>query len=136
MNPFCCVASTPALCDDSLHKIKPVSFDAAYQEVVTTQRVGTSKDSRINSNTLKCFLIFIHCSVPRIKTSDGNVVLVKVPWARQVSVFTLLFEVITMSLIEKEMPVNKIDKLLGEHPNRLWRIFNYWVKRSYILNFQ
>ena len=51
----------------------------------------------------------IHCSVPRIKTSAGKVRMVEVPRARKGSGFTLLFEAIAMSLIEKEMPVNKVS---------------------------
>jgi transposase len=43
----------------------------------------------------------------------------------------LLFEAIAMSLIENEMPVNKVARLLGEHPNRVWRIFNYWIELAY-----
>ena len=30
----------------------------------------------------------LHCSVPRIKTSDGKVRLIEIPWARQGSGFT------------------------------------------------
>ncbi len=74
---------------------------------------------------------YIHCSVPRIKTKDGKVRQIDVPWARKQSGFTLLFEAIAMSLIENEMPVNKVARLLGEHPNRVWRIFNYWIELAY-----
>ena len=74
---------------------------------------------------------YIHCPVPRIKTSEGKIRQVDVPWARKQSGFTLLFEALAMSLIENEMPTNKVAKLLGEHPNRIWRIFNYWIERAY-----
>ena len=74
---------------------------------------------------------YIHCSVPRIKTSEGKIRQVDVPWARKQSGFTLLFEALAMSLIENEMPINKVAKLLGEQPNRIWRIFNYWIKLAY-----
>lgn len=74
---------------------------------------------------------YIHCPVPRIKTSEGKVRQVDVPWARKQSGFTLLFEAMAMSLIENEMPVNKVARLLGEHPNRVWRIFNYWIALAY-----
>ena len=43
---------------------------------------------------------YIHCPVPRIKTSEGKVRTVEVPWARKGSGFTLLFEAMAMSLIE------------------------------------
>ncbi|MCF6355452.1 MAG: ISL3 family transposase [Candidatus Polarisedimenticolaceae bacterium] len=74
---------------------------------------------------------YIHCSVPRIRTREGKVRMVDVPWSRKGSGFTLLFEAIAMSLIENEMPINKAAKILGEHPNRIWRIFNYWINIAY-----
>jgi len=36
-----------------------------------------------------------------------------------------------MALIENEMPVNKVGKILGENPHRLWTIFNYWIDKAY-----
>lgn len=74
---------------------------------------------------------YLHCRVPRIKTTDGKVKLVEVPWSRAGSGFTLLFEAYVMALIECEMPVNKIGHLINENPHRLWTIFNYWIKRAY-----
>jgi len=50
--------------------------------------------------------------------------MIDLPWFRKGSGFTLLFEALAMALIENEIPVNKAAALLGEHPNRLWRIFN------------
>lgn len=77
----------------------------------------------------KCYL---HCSVPRIKDEQtGSVKQVNVPWAREGSGFTLLFEAFSMCLIEKEMPINKIGDLLKEYPNRIWTIFNYWIQIAY-----
>lgn len=73
----------------------------------------------------------LHCAVPRIRTSDGKVRLVDVPWARSGSGFTLLFEALTMALIESEMPINKIGKLLGENAHRIWTIFNHWIGLAY-----
>jgi hypothetical protein len=54
-----------------------------------------------------------------------------VPWSRKNSGFTLLFEALSMSLIESEMPINKIAKLLNVNAHRIWTIFNYWVKQAY-----
>jgi transposase len=73
----------------------------------------------------------LHCSVPRIRTSEGKVRLVDVPWARKNSGFTLLFEALSMALIEKEMPVNKVGHLLKVNPHRIWTIFNHWIKLAY-----
>lgn len=74
---------------------------------------------------------YLHCRVPRIKTGAGNVELVQVPWARQNSGFTLLFEAYVMQLIENEMPINKVGKLVNENPHRIWTIFNHWIERAY-----
>jgi len=74
---------------------------------------------------------YLHCRVPRIKTKDGKVKLVEVPWSRAGSGFTLLFEAYVMALIEYEMPVNKIGELINENAHRLWTIFNYWISRAY-----
>jgi len=75
---------------------------------------------------------YLHCKVPRIlDKSSGKIRQVEVPWARSNSGFTLMFEAFSMALIELEMPVNKVGKLLNEYPNRLWTIFNYWIKIAY-----
>lgn len=84
----------------------------------------------------KCF---IHSKVPRLKRftedEEGNlkrsIDLVSVPWARSGSGFTLLFESFAMLLIEQEMPVNKVGKVLQVYPNRIWTIFNYWLGIAY-----
>jgi len=73
---------------------------------------------------------FLHCGVPRIKTSDGKVVTVEVPWSRPGSGFTLLFEAFAMALIEREMPVNRVAEILGVNPQRVWSLFNYWVDQA------
>jgi len=75
---------------------------------------------------------YIHCRVPRIREKgSGKIRQVEVPWARAGSGFTLLFEAFAMCLIEQEMPINKAGRLVGEYPNRLWTIFNYWIGIAY-----
>jgi len=71
---------------------------------------------------------YVYARVPRIKTSEGKVQNVEVPWARPNSGFTLLFEAFAMLLMENEMPVNKAAEILNVYPNRIWTIFNYWIK--------
>lgn len=71
---------------------------------------------------------YLHAQVPRVKDSQtGKVEMVEVPWARSESGFTLLFEAIAMSLIEHEMSVNSVAKILGVTAPRLWRIFHHYV---------
>jgi transposase len=76
----------------------------------------------------KCFL---HAKVPRVVDKKGKVITQAVPWARKGSGFTLLFEAYSMLLIENEMPVNKAAKIVGVYPNRLWRVFSYWIGKAH-----
>lgn len=72
----------------------------------------------------------IESTVPRIIDSQGKVSTVQVPWAREGSGFTLAFEALIMGLIESEMPVKRVGKLLGINPDRVWTIFHYWVDQA------
>ncbi|HHM01656.1 MAG TPA: ISL3 family transposase, partial [Caldithrix abyssi] len=36
----------------------------------------------------------------------------------------------TMSMIESEMPVNKVARLLNVLPKRIWTVFNYWISTA------
>jgi transposase len=74
---------------------------------------------------------YLHARIPRLIASDGKVATVKVPWARPESGFTLLFEAFSMLLIESEMPVSKAADVMGVFPQRLWTIFNYWIKKAF-----
>jgi transposase len=79
---------------------------------------------------------YIHARVPRIKTEGEGIETVHVPWSREGSGFTLLFEALSMLLIESEMPVNKAARLMGIYDTRLWRIFSYWISRALNANEQ
>jgi len=75
---------------------------------------------------------YLHCDVPRVKDREsGKVLQVEVPWARSGSGFTLLFEAFSMLLIECEMPVNSVGKILGVYAQRIWTIFHFWIAMSY-----
>jgi transposase len=67
--------------------------------------------------------------VPRVKTPEGAVLQVEVPWARPGSGFTLMFEAWAM-LLCGEMPVVEAGRLLGEEDTRLWRIVAYYVEAA------
>jgi len=73
---------------------------------------------------------YLHCAVPRITTTDGKVRTVDVPWARPGSGFTLLFEVLALALIEREMPVNRVAEILKVNPQRIWTLFNHWISEA------
>lgn len=74
---------------------------------------------------------YIHARVPRIRVSEKEICMVKVPWARLGSGFTLLFEAYQMLLIEQEMPVSSVAKTVKETQPRIWRVFNYWVQAAF-----
>lgn len=90
----------------------------------TAHDTVSKKWEHLNFFQHKCYL---HANVPRVKQSNGKIETQPVPWARKGSGFTLLFEAFAMLLIENEMPVNKVAKVVKVYPNRLWRVFNYWV---------
>lgn len=73
---------------------------------------------------------YLHARVPRVKVGEHEIKQVEVPWARPNSGFTMLFEAYAMLLIEDEMPVNGVSEVVKETAPRIWRIFNYWVKKA------
>ena len=73
---------------------------------------------------------FIHCNVPRCKCNDHGVKQVDVPWTRQGSGFTLLFEAFVMTLV-RNMPVNAVAKLIDIYSDRIWRIIDHYVAKAY-----
>jgi hypothetical protein len=71
---------------------------------------------------------YLHARVPRIKSSDGSVKTIGVPWARRNTGFTLLFEAFVMSLIELEMPGVSVGRLLVEYNQRIGNILKHHGK--------
>ena len=57
---------------------------------------------------------------------EHGVCQVKVPWARERSGFTVLFEALVMALV-KEMPVAAVAALIGETDMRIWRVLHHYV---------
>lgn len=80
----------------------------------------------------------IHASVPRVRCAvcgiqgETEVQQVPVPWARERSGFTLLFEALVVTLVRmSRMPVRQIGKLLGVSSDRLWRSLHALVEATY-----
>jgi transposase len=69
---------------------------------------------------------YLTARVPRVECPEHGVRQVKVPWARERSGFTLLFEALVMALV-KEMPVAAIAALIGETDMRVWRVLHHYV---------
>jgi len=72
--------------------------------------------------------MFIHAELPRTQCDQcGKIHQVRVPWAIQDRAnFTTLFDASIIALA-KDMPMNAISRLVGEHDTRLWRILHDYV---------
>ena len=72
----------------------------------------------------------LHARVPRVQCTEScGTKRVDVPWARQGSGFTLLFEGLVLAMC-KEMPVNTVATLVGEHDTRLWRVLHHYIEEA------
>jgi transposase len=72
---------------------------------------------------------YLTARVPRVICPEHDVHQVEVPWARERSGFTLLFEALVMALVA-EMPVAAVAALIGEEDKRIWRIVHHYVDRA------
>lgn len=72
----------------------------------------------------------LSCRVPRVKCGKCGVHQVDVPWAREGSGFTLLFEAMALELI-KSMPVTDAAAIMGEADKRIWTIVHHYVDKAY-----
>jgi transposase len=74
-----------------------------------------------------------HCyftaKVPRTDCPDHGVKRIQVPWAREGSRFTLLFEQAVVILV-REMPVLAAARIIGITDQRLWRIIEHYVGQA------
>jgi len=73
---------------------------------------------------------WIHCELPRIQcaTCAGTAQL-PVPWAREGSRFTLMFEALGLTLA-REMPVAACARILGCSQQALWRLIDAHVHQA------
>jgi len=72
---------------------------------------------------------FITAKVPRTDCPEHGVLRITVPWAREGSRFTLLFEQVAMMLV-REMPVLAAARIIGITDQRLWRIVEHYVGKA------
>ena len=75
------------------------------------------------------YVTYLHVRTPRVECPDCGIKQVPLPWAREGSGFTLLFEAFIMAMA-KEMPVNAIARLVDEHDTRIWRILHHYVEQA------
>lgn len=72
---------------------------------------------------------YIHADLPRVKCDEHGVKTISVPWAREGSGFTLLFEGWVVELA-KHLPVATIANMVDEHDTRLWRFIKHYVDEA------
>jgi transposase len=71
----------------------------------------------------------LHARVPRVQCSRCGVKRAAVPWARDGSGFTLLFEALIIAMA-RTMPVRTVARMVGEHDTRLWPIVHHYVETA------
>ena len=72
---------------------------------------------------------YITAKVPRTACEDHGIHRVKVPWAREGSKFTLLFEQALLTLV-REMPVKACARYVGVNDKRIWRVIKHYVSQA------
>ena len=80
-----------------------------------------------------------HCQitakVPRTDCPEHGVKRMTVPWARDGSGFTLLFEQAAL-MLAREMPVLTAARIMEVADKRLWRIIEHYVGKALTINRQ
>jgi transposase len=72
---------------------------------------------------------YLHARVPRVRCPECGVHLVRVPWARAGSGFTLLFEAMAVTLAGS-MPILTVSRQLRVREGRIWRILRAYVDEA------
>lgn len=72
---------------------------------------------------------FLHARLPRVSCPTHGVRQVAVPWAREGSGFTLLFEAL-LPQFAAAMPVRTVAGMVGEHDTRIWRVLDHHVSAA------
>jgi transposase len=72
---------------------------------------------------------YVTAKVPRTDCPEDGILRIKVPWAREGSRFTLLFEQAALVLV-REMPVLAAARIIGVTDQRLWRIVEHYVTQA------
>jgi len=72
---------------------------------------------------------YITAKVPRTDCPNHGIKRMSVPWAREGSEFTLLFEQAALMLV-REMPVLATARIMEVTDKRLWRIIEHYVSRA------
>ena len=72
---------------------------------------------------------YIHAWRPRFRCPKHGVHFIPVPWAKEGSGFTLLFEAMCLEMA-KNMPMAKVAEQVDEYDTRVWRFVKYYVEEA------
>ncbi len=76
------------------------------------------------------FEAWLHAQVPRVGcTACGKTTQAAVPWAREGSGFTMLFEALALSLCQ-DLPVRQAAQMLRVADKQLWRRIEHYVVQA------
>lgn len=76
------------------------------------------------------FACHLEAAVPRTQCPEHGVSQVPVPWAREGSGFTLLFEAMVL-LMASSMPMRAVSRHLGVTDTRLWRVLEHYTQEAH-----
>jgi transposase len=77
------------------------------------------------------FEAWLHAAVPRVKCEAcGKTLTVGVPWAREGSGFTLLFEALGLTLCRDGLTVKHAAQMLRVRDKQLWRRIDHYVREA------
>lgn len=108
--------------------VKGAKFPCSCGETVEGEVHDTQERTWRHLNFFQ-YETYLHARVPRVRCGTCGVEQVEVPWARPGSGFTLLFELLVLSLA-REMSVAAVAEMTAVHANRLWRILDHYVERA------
>ena len=72
---------------------------------------------------------YLNIRTPSVMCGNCGILQIRVPWARELSHFTLRMEAMILELAKK-MPVLQVANLLGEEDKKLWRVIHHYVDEA------
>ena len=112
-----------------------IDFQVVYEAKRTACPVCGMADQGIHDRVTRSwrhldffqYEAWLHAEVPRVRCGGcGKTTQVTVPWAREGSGFTLLFEALALSLC-RELPVSQAASLMRVAAKRLWTRITHYV---------
>jgi transposase len=109
----------------------PYGEDGICPECGETYKIHDRREERVWRHLDTCQLkTFIHCQIPRVKCPDHKTKTMKVPWAEDMSRFTLQFERIAIQFLEGSENRSKTAEALRISWDEMNNIMNKAVRRG------